>query len=248
MKNVLIYINPERKFDEESAALIKVQIDNSLALGWDEEDFLIFTNFDYAYNGVKSITLGEEAFCTYSPISTKVTAIHALFNRGFIERDTLYWAHDLDAFQLVPITESEIRIGLVTEDMGMCDYGRMPKWVGGSVFFKKGAWDIFRRIHEVMDKHQAVDEPAMYNLTTTDEGINRRIKKLNISYNFQSANIHSCYKMAIKPIRVAHFHPLREQIKMGIKKPLDFFKGEIKINTQLIPDRLINLLSNQGIK
>jgi len=250
VKNVLIYINPKRKFDEESAALIKVQIDNSLALGWEADDILLLTNFDYEYNGIDALSLviGEEAFCTYSPISTKVTAIHALFNQGLIERGILYWAHDLDAFQLAPIPESEIETALGTEDMGMCDYGRMPKWAGGSIFFKHGAGDIFGRIKEVMDEHQAVDEPAMYNLTTTDEGINRRIKKLNITYNFQSINLPSCYKMAIKPIRVAHFHPLKEQIKMGISKPLDFFKGENKINTQLIPDRLIELLSKHGVK
>lgn len=245
MKNIITFINPKKKFDAESKALVKIQIDNSLSLGWSLEDIWLITNFDYQYGRLKALVFGDNLYCDYSPISTKIPVIVDLFERGLIG-DELYWAHDIDAFQLVDIPEAEIELG--TADMGLCDYGRMPKFAGGSIFFKKSARDIFERIKETMDEHQAVDENAVTYLTANDEHIRDRIKKMNISYNFLSYNVQSCYAMAIKPIRVAHFHPLKKQRQMGIKKPIDFYKGSNKIGVQLIPDRLIKIFDYHGVR
>ena len=163
-----------------------------------------------------------------------------LFKRELIE-DELYWMHDLDAFQLVQILESEI-----AGEFSLCDYGRLLKWAGGSVFFKKSAKDIFEKIKEAMDKHQAVDDNALTLLTQENEYIRNRIKKNNISYNFLPYNLHSCYKIALKPLRVAHFR-FGAKPKLGIENMLDFYKGKNKINTPLIPERLINIFNKYEI-
>ena len=52
MKNLLDYISPDKdltktKLDGEADLLAKVQIDNSLSLGWKRKDILLVTNFDY---------------------------------------------------------------------------------------------------------------------------------------------------------------------------------------------------------
>lgn len=41
MKNLLIYINLCKDFDEETKILAKIQIDNSLDLEWEKEDIIL---------------------------------------------------------------------------------------------------------------------------------------------------------------------------------------------------------------
>ena len=41
MKNLLIYTGPNKKFDAETVKFAKIQIDNSLDLGWKRENILL---------------------------------------------------------------------------------------------------------------------------------------------------------------------------------------------------------------
>ena len=97
MKNVLVYINPQKRLDDQSKILFKIQIDNSYELGWEKEDILFITNFDYEYNGIRPMVIGDKHCCDYSPISTKISAIVGAFKQGLI-KDDLYWLHDLTLF------------------------------------------------------------------------------------------------------------------------------------------------------
>jgi len=246
MKNILIFISPKKWFDDESSILVKIQIDNSLDLGWKRDDIMLVTNFDYEYNGIKSLIVEDKYFCEYSPISTKLTTLIGLIELDIIKENELYWCHDFDAFQLEQIQESDIELG--EADMALCDYGRLDKWAGGSMFFKKSCKDILDKTKEIMDERKAVDENAITHLTRTDENIKKRIKKMNISYNFLVYNLHACYKMAIKPLKVAHFHPFGGMVKMNIQNTLEFYKGNNKINTPLITKRLIKIFNQHGVK
>lgn len=240
MKNLLVYVNPQREFNKENSILIKIQIDNSFELGWDRNDIILLTNFDYEYSGVKAIKIEDNSYCEYSPISTKINAVVNAFDNKLI-KDELYWLHDLDAFQLEPITEEEISLG--RWDMALCDYGRIPKWSGGSIFFNKNAEDIFREIKKVMYRRKIfIDEEALYKISQYDSDIYNRIKKLNISYNFLPFNIRSCYKMAIKPLKIVHFNPFEGRSKLSIDSLLDFYKGKNKIRTSLITKRFSKIL------
>ena len=125
MKNILIFLNPKKCFDEESKILVKIQIDNSLELGWKKEDIILATNFHYEYNGIKSLIIDDKYFYKPFPVSTKITAIIGLFEMGIIKEEELYWAHDFDVFQLEVITESEIELS--ETHMGLCKYPNMPK-------------------------------------------------------------------------------------------------------------------------
>lgn len=214
-------------------------------LGWKKEDILLVTNFDYEYNGVKALVIGDEGFCVHSPISTKTTTIVNLFERGLIGEE-LYWSHDLDAFQLVEIPEAEIRLGKA--DMGACPFARKPKFAGGSWFFKRGARDIFERVAKVACEHQAVDENALTYVTDKDAELKKRIKIMNISYNFLPYNVRSCYERAIKPLRVAHFHPFGKIRQQKGRNALELFKGKNELNIPLLPERLIKIFDYHGVK
>lgn len=270
MKNLLIYINPSHDFGPEEKITIKIQIDNSLELGWKREDILLVTNFPYEYNGIKAILVGDENYRDSIPTASKINAlldlfkvyaIIDLFKKNVIDPREIYWCHDLDVFQNVVITQEEIEQELGTADMGITDKGRMPKWNTGTIFFRANTLDIFDKAQEIVDKYAVDDEMALMVLYANNlvwatdhdvpanvpgmENAGERIKRINISYNLRIWNIRSTYQEALKPIRAVHFHPLADPEE----NELDFFMyGKNKINTVLMSERLIKIFHKHGIK
>lgn len=249
MKNVLIYLSPTGSFNNprpdvanDAGQLAKVQFENSLLLGWKKEDILLFTNFEFQYGELKAHVLKNVEFFDRKPQASKINAIIKLFENGLIQDNKLYWFHDLDAFQLQPITKTEIDIS--DNEIALTDYGVRfrgeSKWSSGSIFFKSGSKDIFDRIKEVMYKKMIDEEEALGLLTIEDPHIRKRVKKINNTYNFLGYNLRSCYKQSVKPLKIAHFHP--------DKNSLRFFKGDNSINTPLITERLINTLKYHRIR
>ena len=237
MKNLLTFISPSKEFNEEHKMAVKIQIDNSLDLGWKKEDILLVTNFKYGYNGVKSIVIGDENYCTYHWPATKIYAIVRLFKMGLIERD-LYWYHDFDCFQLVPFTDIESDMKLV--DMGLTQYGRMLRLCSASIFFKETAGDIFEQLKEKIDKSKIDEELGIMRLINSDiRDLKERVKLLNITYAFHKFNLRHCYNRAIKPIKAIHFHLTPDKY--------DFYvKGNNPMNMPLIPERLIKIFNIHG--
>lgn len=246
MKNLLIYINP-KGFDPESEKLTKIQIDNSLELGWDPKDIILVTNFPYDYRSVKATIVKEGGcFCPYNIYSSKFTTIVHLFDIGFIE-DHLYWCHDLDAYQLEPISEEEL--GLENLDAGFTDYGRKPYWQMGCFFFKKTAESIFRDIVTRMasgldeQRRPKTEEVIMNYLTDNNiNNVNSRIKRLNITYNFNMRRVDYCYQIANKPLKVLHFHPNNPLLNtLAIA-----MYGKNRIKKPLMNERLIKIFNKYG--
>ena len=245
----MIWVHPDKNFDQESKTLVKIQIDNSRELGWRDKDIMLFTNFDYEYDGLKATVVGNDAFCDIKPVSTKLTSILKLFELGYIKDET-YWVHDLDCYQLVPFKKNEILLD--TADMALCDYGRKKnKWSGGSIFFKYKARDIFEKQHEIMVEYKCIDETALLSLTRSDPEVLARIRKLNSTYHFLPFNVRNNYRFANKPLRIAHFHPGKYEKRtqmMTSKNLFEFYCGNNKAGVQLIPDRLIKIFNKHGIK
>lgn len=241
MKNLLVFITPEKKFSGKYIIEAKVQIDNSFSLGWKKEDIIFVTNFPYKYNGVKAIVAGDEHYCAVRPRSIKTAIIPFLIDEGIIEKGKLYWNHDFDAYQNARFSEAEL--GLDNFDAGLTDYGWKERWCMGSFFVRDTSKDIFALAKPIIYK-DIEDETAMVQLTTEDESINKRCKRLNITYNFGMRNVESNYKIAKKPIRVVHFHPYDRRMNT-----LDIFMyGKNGLNKPLIIDRLIKIFNSHGVK
>jgi len=207
MKNILVYIN--RNYNDWADKAVQIQIDNSLELGWKKEDIWLLTNFPYEYRSVKAIEL-EDVFYAPSPTVSKINATLKLFDMGMVE-DELYWLHDLDAFQVSSFTEEEVNLG--NKDIGLCNYGRTPMWAAGTVFFTKKAQDIFKETQRLCYEHRQTEQKSFRTLfgDALDNSKERhpmsdRYKLMNISYNFNTCNISSNWKQAIKPLKVVHFH------------------------------------------
>ena len=267
----MVFVHMIKTFFGEPYQLVKLQIDNSLDLGWRRKDIILATNFKFEYKGIESIIVSDKNWIPYEKRTSKLSAMIELFERGFINKNELYWFHDLDTFQSEVITKAELEMG--DADMALTDYCWRDKWNTGSIFFKSSAEDVFRTLFKTTNLFLCTDEEALMLLTNgvTEEhknkwkwtsipevvekipkikDINRRIKKLNTSYNFVPFyKIKHCYAVAIKPIKVVHFHPRGHFDEPNIPDLLRFYMyGENDINKVLMSDRLIKIFHEHGIK
>jgi hypothetical protein len=242
MKNLLVYVNPQKGFDNEYKRLVQIQIDNSLSLGWKSKDILLATNFDYEYRGVKSFIVDDDYYCPFRPLSTKTITAANLADNGMLEDDQIYWVHDFDAYQLNKFDESDIELGKA--ELGLTTYGWSPKWCLGSFFFKTSSKDILKLIEKTIYEIHNEDERALVYLTRNNiDNINDRIKKLNITYQIGMRKVEENYKRADKPIKVVHFHPY----KRGSHVLGSFMYGKNKLGFPLMTKNLIKLFNRYAI-
>lgn len=238
MKNLLIYINPERKFDDETSKTVKIQIDNSLDLEYKSEDIMLVTNFHYEYNNIKAIVVPDNLYCDWWKQVSKMNVIVYMFENNIIE-DGQYWFHDLDAFQ----TE---KINIDTE-LAFTNYGYIKKWNTGSFFFKFNAREILTTIRDYCYKLKTDEERAFMHLTEKNiDNINNKYEVLNYTYNFPGCKasekyLNRLWKGVDKPIKVLHFHP---QYRHG--RYFKFLCGDNVLNISLMPERLIKIFRKYG--
>ncbi len=218
----MTYINPLKEFTEDYAALVKVQIDNSLRT-WDPKDILLVTNFPYTYAGVDSIVVPDELFCAHRKRASKINVICHMIDNGLV--GDLCWFHDFDAFQLDILPEDI----LIDKDAAFTDYGFNKTWNTGSFFFIPKARDIFELIRKTMNAKLINEEQAFGRLTSMNIGnINTRYVKLNNTYNLgQKWSGELSYEKADKPIKVLHFHPQMEDVYERVKPIIPNYLMEI---------------------
>lgn len=251
MKNLLLYVNPSKKFDDETEKLAKIQIHNSLDLGWKREDILLVTNFPYEFMGVKSYQVPDSCFNTIHKQATKVDTMVYLFEKGFIQ-DHLYWLHDFDAYQQYWITEEEL--GLDGFDIGLTDYGREPKWNGGSTFLRQTTKDLYQemkagmyRENEGRTERKPLNEEdiLMLMFEKNFNSIRERAKRLNIGYNFGIKRVELCYQKAGGVIKVLHFHP--ERVYQGWGRAMNIVSTRNnEVGHSIMSERLLNIFKRYG--
>lgn len=245
MKNLLIYINPEKAFDAEYKLMAKVQIDNSLRLGWDKGDIVIAMNFPYEYNGVKAMVVGDDLYCQHHAQLSKVNVIRHLFREGIVG-DELWWFHDFDAFQncnMAPFLETGI-------DAGFTDYGYKAKWNTGSFFFVRDAGDLFAMMGKIAYHWRTNEEIALGMMTARNTNrVNDRTKKFGVTYNMPGCrdgmrHLHSVYRAVSwdgLPVKVLHFHPLRRGGRY-----YQMMVGDNPLDVKLMTDGLEKVFNDHG--
>lgn len=204
MKNLLIYLDPKRRFNDENQSYIEIQIENSLNY-WRKEDIVLVTNFPYEYQAVKALEVPGNLYSQSSPCIIKVNAIVYLLENKLLNE--LAWFHDTEAWQIAPL---DLKLD---KELGLTDYGWDKKWNGGSMFFQPTTLDIFKLWQESIYINRKDDEKSLMILTNNNsQGINSRIQRLNITYNIGKRHVESNLAIADKPIKVFHFHPYRENL------------------------------------
>ncbi len=248
MKNLLIYTGPQKQFSPEDLVLAKIQIDNSLNLGWKREDILLVTDFPFEYNGIKSLHLKQDVYYDFDPKANKIPVIVYLIENGLIKPDTIYWAHDFDAYENSKIDESELE--LENFDLGLTHYTYKPEWQCGSIFFKMTSFDIFRLIDQTTraKPHRSRNnEKTLTHLISSNQIDPKRYKRLNPTYNLMKKYLQTVYPQASKPLKVLHFRP--SDCDPSLPNPtLDIFMyGKNKLKIPLMSDRLIKIFNTHKI-
>lgn len=249
MKNLLIYTGPQKKFSPEDAVLARIQIDNCLDLGWKKEDILFVTDFPFEYNGIKSIYLKQDVYYDFDPKANKIPVIVYLIENGFISRDIIHWAHDLDAYENHNINQSEL--DLENFDLGLTHYTYKSQWQCGSFFFKNASLDIFKLIDRTTRQKPHLsrnNEKTLTHLINNNQIDPKRYKRLNPTYNLMKKYLQIVYPKTSKPIKVLHFRPSDHDPSLPTSTLNMFMYGKNKLKIPLMSDRLIKIFNNNGIK
>jgi len=249
MKVILTYTGHNKKFDEEHSVLVKIQIDNSLDLGWKNKDILLVTDFPYEYNGIKSLVIGDGFYYDFDKTSNKVPVIMHLFDQEILKKKELYWYHDFDAYQQEIVNENEL--DLDNFDLGLTHYFYKPEWQFGSFFFRQSAKDILELLdHSIRARPHLSrnDEKTLTKLIKTEAIEGARYKKLNVTYNIMKRCLATVYREAKKPLKVLHFHPSDCDVTMPDTALNMFMYGKNRLKIPLMTERLITIFNHHGIK
>jgi len=221
MKNLLVYISPDKNFIQKYEWMLEVQIKNSLDY-WKKEDIIIVTNFPYEYAGMKSLEVPNLINSQYyknsrAIMNSKINVIIYLLENKIITEPT--WFHDLDAFQVSPLNlvlEKDLALvcygvyyDKLLQDLGK-DYKDRINF--GSIFFKPESLDIFKVLLERMDKNKHYEEEEMTIMYGENiNNIRDRIKLLDQSYNIGTRCTNTNIKLAERPLKIFHFPPYKKR-------------------------------------
>ena len=223
---------------ENTFKLLKVQIDNSLECGWDPKDIVIATNFEFEYKGVKTYVLDE--ICDYSQFFHKQYATLEMMKKGIFEGQNI-WYHDLDAFQL-----ESFDFPYFNGDWGTCVYpnGDGHSMQCGVIYLKHSSQDIFEYLVTKM-KNRAYNTNCDEQVTRAEVKLNpqfaHRVSTLDTSYNMGMTGFNDRYKNAVKPLKVAHFHPNDE------KQWNYMVEGENELGVKVVNKRLLKIFKKHKL-
>jgi len=197
MKNFIIANRSKNKRykPENIELLVNAQIENSLELGWNVEDIIFLSNFDYEFMGVKSINIKLNKECL---TGSKMFGMKYLFENDLV--DDVIWAHDLDAWQNVPFYCPKIK------DVGITCYST-SKFNGGSVFWNLKSKDIIDKIISIINENAENKEEPTLNKVLKSKEYKNRITIVDNTFNVGCSGYVKRWDRSIKPIRVCHFHP-----------------------------------------
>lgn len=187
-----------RNYDSKKRLLqmLRAQIDNSLDLGWNQEDIVVMSNFEFKYKDVET---------TISPLNESCITGSKMFGLrsflGMIDYKGSIWSHDLDVWENTKIYEPEFK------DIGIAQYSN-GKYNGGSLFWKiPEANDIIAKICSDIEIGKLEREEPTLNIVLKSKEYKDRVTIVNNTYNVGcSGYVVRCSK-SLKPLRVCHFHP-----------------------------------------
>jgi len=185
MQNVIMWVIPQQaggyKFRyrgnfQRVKNHLKLQIHNSIQLGWPKEDIIVITNFPFQHMGVKAHVLDE--VCGWSAFANKLIFVNEMIKQGVINDN--FWFHDADAYQLEPFNFPEEckDVGFVRHAVGR------SKPQGASSFYRKEAFDIVSAIADMIKLFRPTKEesffPAFYNKRSGEKSILKQRNNLAI--------------------------------------------------------------------
>jgi len=195
MKNLIVcnFRSENNRYTEDSLfTLVKIQIENSLDLGWNVNDMTVISNKEFEYLGIKSTIQDLNSFCF---TGSKMFAVQKYLENNDTD---VVWAHDLDLFADVYFECPDFK------DVGITQYSR-PKINGGSIIWRKSAVDIINDVvNNLKQDNASREEPTLSKVL---KNYTDRVTVLNETFNVGSSGFVPRYERSVKPVHCFHFHP-----------------------------------------
>lgn len=248
MKNLMIYTGGGWS-NEEDEKLARIQIDNSLDLGWRREDILLFTDFPYEHSGVVALRVPDGVSYEQDKKANKIKVVAYLLNNDLLDKYELYWCHDLDAFELNNVAD----IDLSGKSMGIVPYYYKKEWSFSNFFFYANLETEASMVYFAwaIDKYRFKsrgNEKTFRFLVESRKLDMTRFKELNVTYHIAKRCLRTIYPVADKPIKVLHFRPSDKDKLMPDTALNMFMYGKNSLKTPLMTDRLISIFKQHGIQ
>ena len=184
MQNIIVWIKNQRGYHfryvnnlDKADNYLRLQVENSLLLGWPKEDIILLTNFPFEYMGVNAYVT-DNPICQWSAFANRMVIINEAIKKGIINDN--FWVHDADSYQLVPFSFPE-----ECKDVGFTKHaaGR-TKPQGASAFYRKTAYDLIaamalgNRIFKV--KKEESFFPGYFQAASAEKSQRKYRKKLEM--------------------------------------------------------------------
>jgi len=237
MKNVHIYniVSEKERYPKDILLnYLRAQIDNSLRLGWEERDIIIGTNFDFEYNGVKSIKTAD--ICSYNIFNNKWYGMRELVKEGVLEDE--FWFHDQDSWQV-----EKFEFPFFLGSIGGCKYVFTDEWNTSSIFVNEGSLDVLDSIVNVMEEFKDYKTDSDENFISyirKRTSINEHLSTLTNEYNVGKTKFESRYNNAILPVYICGFKP-------HLKEDCTVFEGNNDLKVNLIDNDLRKIFIDHNI-
>lgn len=237
MKNVVLYLKmddtPYHAHDNILRYLY-AQIDNSLHYGYNPEDLIVVTNFNFEYRGIKNTF--PKRLCDFNVWANKFYVCKDLLAQYHDD----IWLHDYDVWQIDHFEYPEF-IG----EFAGCPYSKKnTNWNGGSFFFNKRAQNTLDFICEFYETNRDQisklddgrgpkwysDEQIVGYLQKTLPTFKASCTTLTPQYNLGMTLFEDRYDCAIKPIKAIHVKLLHEKDR---NKFLGLCENKVLIPTHL---------------
>lgn len=238
MRNLLLFIVDDPRTDLEGVRRnLRLQVDNSLELGWGAEAIWLYTSFPFEHRGV----CAREVHPPARPATARATSFYKtwciLRALGELPVGEYIWYHDVDAYQLVPIP-----LAPTSRTMAFCLYTARDRMLvqGGSMFFTGAARPVFERVMDRLVHHRVrKDEYALTEMVGRPEFLGW-YEVLDYSWNLGDTDFALRYQLAGKPIKAVHFHLDRRE------HAAKFLQGENGLGVRPLPERFVRLLARHG--
>jgi len=200
MQNVFVWVIPKRTGGykwrytgnhERIFNYLKLQIHNSIDLGWPIESIIPITNFPFEHMGVKAYELDGDLY-NWSAFSNRMVSVNEMIEKKVINDN--FWVHDLDAYQLVPFDFPESCKGVSFTRHAP----RRIKPQGASVFYRKDTHDLVKAMAESIPIFRVKKEESFFPKFFCKSN-EKDIAKLESILRGQKLKLEDLSKSSLKP-------------------------------------------------
>jgi len=236
MKNVHIYniVDHKKRYDNDLVHnYLRAQIDNSLRLNWKPSDIVLGLNFDFEYNGIKSIPLQD--VCEFNVFCNKWYGMRELVKKGILDDE--FWFHDLDSWQI-----NEFEFPFFIGGIAGCTYVFTPEWNTSSVYVSKEGEEVLDIIYNTIidNQNSQVNSDEEYIVFLRRSKYKDLFSTLSNEFNVGKTKFEFRYNNANLPVYVCGFKSHEED-------DCKVFEGYNELKVNLVDTELIKIFKEHNI-